>query len=443
MTDERRRRACFGAEGSDRSKEGRWRSAGPAARWVFCALGACAARDETELVRSMEARGGSSDAASTLESVTHAAEPEPQALTPFALRCGEGGLTRRGANDLSRLPYLQRVTATSAAILYARRADRALADAVEITQPDGTLVTTLSAQVDPAAPGGLQRVAYIQGLKPLTYYCYRLIDLTARIGFRTAPLPDTAAVVRFAVFGDSGNASLERISVRDRLEVQPIDLVLHTGDIAYEEGTREQLEQSFFGIYQNLLESVPVFPVPGNHEYVTDSAGPYLEVFDLPGNGVPGANERWYSFDWGDVHFVALDTEQVRDQQVGWLERDLAANRRSWTVVYLHKPPYSSGFHGGSALVEDAFVPAFQRHGVQLVFAGHDHHYERTLPMAGVTYVVTGGGGKSLRAVGGSEFTAYSESVMHFVGVEVNGVRMRGRAIDAAGREIDAFEITR
>jgi hypothetical protein len=419
------------------------RSGRPAARWVLCVLGACAARDETELVGAIETLGGSADAASALGGVTRAAEPERHALTPFALRCGPGGTTRGGANELSRLPYVQRVTATSAAILYARRNARAVADAVEITEPDGTLVATLPAQLDPAAPGGLQRVAYVQGLKPLTYYCYRVTDLTARIGFRTAPLPDTAAVVRFAVFGDSGSASFAQTSVRDQLEAQPIDLVLHTGDIAYEEGTREQLEQNFFRIYQNLLGRVPVFPVPGNHEYVTDSAGPYLEVFDLPGNGVPGANERWYSFDWGDVHFVGLDTEQVHDQQVAWLEHDLAANRRPWTVVYLHKPPYSSGFHGGSALVEDAFVPAFQRHRVQIVFAGHDHHYERTLPMAGVTYVVTGGGGKTLRAVGGSEFTVYSESVMHFVGVEVNGERMRVRAIDAAGRDIDTFEITR
>jgi hypothetical protein len=418
-------------------------SAGSAARWVLCVLAACAARDETELVGSFKTLEGSAGAASTIGSVRRAAEPERRALTPFALRCGQGGTTRGGANELSRLPYVQRVTATSAAILYARRNPSAVADAVEITEPDGTPVATLPAQVDPAAPGGLQRVAYVQGLKPLTYYCYRLAGLTGRIGFRTAPLPDTAAVVRFAVFGDSGSASLAQTTVRDRLEAQPIDLVLHTGDIAYEEGTREQLEQNFFRIYQNLLGRVPVFPVPGNHEYVTDSAGPYLEVFDLPGNGVPGANERWYSFDWGDVHFVGLDTEQVHDQQVAWLERDLAANRRSWTVVYLHKPPYSSGFHGGSALVEDAFVPAFQRYRVQIVFAGHDHHYERTLPMAGVTYVVTGGGGKTLRAVGGSEFTVYSESVTHFVGVEVNGGRMRVRAIDAAGRDIDTFEITR
>jgi acid phosphatase type 7 len=80
---------------------------------------------------------------------------------------------------------------------------------------------------------------------------------------------------------------------------------------------------------------------------------------------------------------------------------------------------------------------------VQLVFSGHDHDYERTLPMTGVTYVVTGGGGKSIRSVGRSAFTAYSESVMHFIWAELQGDVMRLRAIDAAGDEIDSVAIER
>jgi acid phosphatase type 7 len=438
---------------------------------LWCMLGACMGRDETALVTddatvtsSTAAAPGDADASGeavsadtavapaeavisgetviALRRATRAAVPRSGALAPFELRCGEGRVTRGGASELGRLPYVQRVTATSISILYTHASSDAGPDQVEITEPDGNPVLSVSATIDPTAPDGFQWVANVLGLKPLTYYCYAVLGLTERIGFRTAPLPDTNAVVRFAVFGDSGSASVAQTSVRDQLEVQPIDLILHTGDAAYEQGTLAQFEQNFFRIYQGLIKSVPIFPVSGNHEYRTDSASPYLQVFDLPHNGVPGSSERYYSFDWGDVHFVALNTEQVNDEQVTWLERDLAANQRRWTIVYLHRPPYSSGVHGGTPFVEQAFVPIFQRHRVPLVFTGHDHDYERTLPMDGVTYVITGGGGKSIRSVGRSAFTAYSESVMHFVWVEVNEETLRLRAIDAAGGEIDSVEIS-
>jgi hypothetical protein len=413
---------------------------------LLCVQGACATHDATE-IRGVDAETASGLVANATSTWPRDGAPAEDtsidALTPFETRCGKGRTTRDGAQQLTRLPYLQRVSATSAAVLYARRDDSSVTDEIEITEPGGTLVMHVTAEVDPSAPSGLQRVAVVQDLVPRTYYCYSIVGLTGRIGFRTAPAPDTGAVVRFAVFGDSGSGSVAQTSVRDQIEAHAIDLILHAGDVAYEQGSLAQFEQNFFRIYQNLLKSIPVFPVPGNHEYATDSAAPYLEVFNLPENGSPGASERWYSFDWGDVHFVGLDTERADAEQAEWLERDLAANLLPWTVVYFHKPPYSSGAHGGSAHIEEAFVPAFQRHRVQVVFSGHDHHYERTLPMAGVTYVVTGGGGKSIRRVGRSAFTAYSESVLHFVWAELNGDVMRLRAIDAAGAEIDSVDIER
>jgi acid phosphatase type 7 len=416
------------------------------ARSMLCMLGACAIPDATEIrgVDTETAGGVVATATVTWPRETPPAEDTSiHALTPFEARCGKGRTTRDGAEQLARLPYLQRVSATSATVLYARRDGSPVTDEIEITEPGGALVMHVSAEVDPSAPNGLQRVAVVQGLVPRTYYCYSIVGLTGRIGFRTAPAPDTGAVVRFAVFGDSGSGSVAQTSVRDQIEAHAIDLILHTGDVAYEQGSLAQFEQNFFRIYQNLLKSIPVFPVPGNHEYATDSAAPYLEVFNLPENGSPGASERWYSFDWGDVHFVALDTERADAEQAEWLERDLAANVLRWTVVYFHRPPYSSGVHGNSAHVEAAFVPVFQRQGVPIVFSGHDHDYERTQPMSGVTYVVTGGGGKSLRSVGRSAFTAHSESVMHFVWVELKADVMRLRAIDAAGAEIDSVEIER
>jgi hypothetical protein len=141
------------------------------------------------------------------------------------------------------------------------------------------------------------------------------------------------------------------------------------------------------------------------------------------------------------VHFVALDTEQLGETQTGWLAQDLAQNELPWTVVYLHRPPFSSGYHGSSGQVRAAFSSLFEQHGVQVVFAGHDHNYERTQPINGVTYVVTGAGGHGTRRVGRSSFTAYSENVLHFVHGEVQGDTLLLHAIDAGGREFDSVSI--
>lgn len=153
---------------------------------------------------------------------------------------------------------------------------------------------------------------------------------------------------------------------------------------------------------------------------------------------VPFARQQ---FDWGDVHFVGLDTQDLADEQTLWLDRDLASTKARWKVAYLHRPPLSSGQHGTQADVRKRFVGLFEKHHVQLVLAGHDHDYERTRPQHGVTYVVTGGGGRSTRAVSSSSFTAFSLAVLHFLYVEADDAAMTVHAIDATGAEFDSVVI--
>ena len=357
-------------------------------------------------------------------------------------QCGRGRLTIGGEAQLHRAPYLQQVSATSALVLFTLN-DAVPGPTLTLTRPSGETVQSVLATPDPADETGLQRRAQLTELEPSAVYCYSLDELSEPVGFRTAPLPSVNAPVRFVVFGDSGNGGTNQGLVRDQLDTVHFDLMLHTGDIVYGGGTLSQYDNEFFGEYGEFIESVPVFPTSGNHDYETDSAGPYRQVFAVPENGGPYGLERWYSFNWGDVHFVALDTEQVGAAQADWLAEDLASNDLPWTVVYLHRPPYSSGEHGSSTRVRDAFSPLFEEYGVQVVFAGHDHDYERTRLINGVTYVVTGGGGHGTRSVGHSAFTAYSEDVLHFVQAEVQGDAMLLHAIDAGGREFDSVRIAR
>jgi 3',5'-cyclic AMP phosphodiesterase CpdA len=249
--------------------------------------------------------------------------------------------------------------------------------------------------------------------------------------------------VSFVAFGDSGHGGPDQRAVFEQLQGVPFDLVLVTGDVAYPSGSLASYEDNFFAMYAPMLGSVPVFPVAGNHDYETQNAAPFLEVFALPENGGPEGAERWYSFDWGDVHFVAVDTERVGAEQAAWLDADLAENELPWTIVFGHKSPYASGAHGSNEDVRKAFAPILEFHRVPLMLAGHDHDYERTEEINGVTYVVTGGGGRGTRAVGKSAFTAFSHDVLHFVYVTIDGDELRLYAIDATGREFDFASIRR
>jgi hypothetical protein len=134
--------------------------------------------------------------------------------------------------------------------------------------------------------------------------------------------------------------------------------------------------------------------VLGNHE---NDSPYYFDVFHFPGN------ERWYSFDYGNVHFVALEIDWSSSyapgsEQSQWLENDLAHTDQLWKVIFFHVPLYTSGPHGYDpeiSQLREALEPLFTQYGVDLVFNGHDHDYERSVAN-GVVHIVAGGGGAPL-----------------------------------------------
>jgi predicted phosphohydrolase len=385
--------------------------------------------------------------ASATGDVTHPLTQRTDPTQSITQACAAKATPPTVDGAFTKRPYLQQMTDSSVHVDWIAAAQPA--PSVIVTTPEGGAVATVSATGDDSVHADAGKRAWsapVAGLTADTTYCYEIKAGDAVLGsagFHTAPAAGQGKPIRFIAFGDSGTGSSDQIADYTQMKTVPFDLMLHTGDVGYGSGTATELQQYFFDMYADTLEDVPAFPASGNHEYDSADAAPFREAFDLPPNGGEGGVERWYSFDWGDAHFVALDTERTGAVEAKWLEADLAANKRPWTIVYAHKPPFSSGEHGNDSSFQTYFKPILEKYHVQLVLNGHDHDYERTKPQNGVTYVVTGGGGGGTRPVGSSSFTAFSDAVIHFVYVTIQGDSLTLHAIDGTGKEFDSVVIPR
>ena len=215
----------------------------------------------------------------------------------------------------------------------------------------------------------------------------------------TAPVPGTAKPTRIWVIGDSGTADANARAVRDYFldftGSRDPDLWIMLGDNAYEDGTDAEYQAAVFETYSQVLPKTVLWPTLGNHDGSTaDStteSGPYYDIFSLPRNGEAGGvasgTEAYYSFDYGNLHFVCLDSYETDRSSDGammtWLEADLAANDKEWVIAFWHHSPYSKGSGdsdelGHSIALRQNAVPLLERYGVDLVLTGHSHSYERS-----------------------------------------------------------------
>ena len=215
-------------------------------------------------------------------------------------------------------PYLQNMRPDRATVVWSTRENQAgelrystdskLANYTSIPFAGGQRFATAVTRM---ANDFYQYRAYLTGLSPSTVYYYQILmngqDITTD-GGRQFKTPDFAGPFQFLVYGDSGAGTPEQGFVLQQMLKEQPDLVLHVGDIAYENGTYDEFTTNHFGVYFSMMKHLPFFPCPGNHEYYTNFAAPYLALHAPPTDTVPdGDLGRYYSYDWNGVHFVALD----------------------------------------------------------------------------------------------------------------------------------------
>ncbi|WP_231597918.1 metallophosphoesterase [Synechococcus sp. CBW1002] len=249
--------------------------------------------------------------------------------------------------------------------------------------------------------------------------------------------------LRVLAIADSGSGNANQQAVADRMAAlhrrEPVNLVLMGGDNIYPDGNIKLVQSTFERPYRALLQAgVPFHAVLGNHDIRTANGTPQLHYKPF---GMAG---RWYSLRRGPVEFFLLDTNGNADwnRQLPWLQSALSASKAPWKVVVGHHPIYSSGHYGDQPHLIHRLTPLFKRHGVQLYINGHEHNYERTKPIDGITYLTVGGAGAWLRPVKANARSARAASVYSFAELDFTPTQLELRAWDSKGQRIDQVQLT-
>ena len=261
---------------------------------------------------------------------------------------------------------------------------------------------------------------------------------------------NAADQLSFAAIGDNGSGGRQAMAVAEEMarsyRRKPFGLVSLLGDICYYGPIRLRFGDAFVRPMSPLIDAGVDFELAiGNHDgglFVDDEA--LAEIEDtLQLLGTPA---RYYATTHGPVDFFYLDSSAPAmlgpdgAVQLEWLDDSLASATSQWRIVALHHPVYSSGSHGPTPHLEGLLEPILRRHRVDLVLAGHDHHYERSVPIDGITYVVSGGGCKTT-PVRPRPHTAFAASALQYMRIEVDGDRLTGHSEGPSGRLLDRFEL--
>ncbi len=305
-----------------------------------------------------------------------------------------------GIAGLSRGPYLQMNSDSGVTVRW--RTDMATDSVVRSGTIHGALTTSTT-----DATLTTEHEVRVSGLQPDTKYFYSIGTTDETLAgddgdhfFMSAPVPGIDRPMRIWLLGDSGTADGNQQAVRDAYYGSAAyrfnDMVLLLGDNAYNTGTDAEYQHALFDTYPTVLQQSPVWSCLGNHETAQDRSGsypgvPYFDIFTFPAaaecGGYVSGTERYFSWDFGNIHFISLDVQTsnaaLRTNMLAWLDNDLAANTRRWTIAVWHHPPYTKGSHNSdtesqTTWAREQIVPRLEDAGVDIVISGHSHCYERS-----------------------------------------------------------------
>lgn len=356
-------------------------------------------------------------------------------------------------------PYLQAATLSSMVVMS------------ETNRPSGMVVEygpsqPLSYRAQIPEPKALGEVK-LDNLEPNTRYFYRVLRDDGNGATLASPIRAMKTAVppempySFGIIGDTQrNPEVTRKCAEVAFAMRP-DFMLHCGDVVDDGFAKNQWLKDLFEPMKGLLAHTPIFPVIGNHE---GNSHFYYDYFSLPDP------EYYYTFTFGNAQFFMIDSNKDLSpdgEQYKRLERDLAASKAVWKFAAHHHPCFSSDNDDyGDTQTGQAdkpmtwgdsnarkLVPLYEKYGVDIVFNGHIHSYERTWPILnmtinqkkGVRYIVSGGGGGGLETAAPNKawFSVHVNRAHHICYVTIHDRTIQLKAYDIDGRLFDTFEFTK
>ncbi len=290
-----------------------------------------------------------------------------------------------------------------------------------------------------------QHQYFISDLQPAVKYFYRVTAGTdIHTGnFRSAP-SDTVNAIKFIAYGDTRsypadhNEVAKKIIAEINADEQLQTVLISVGDLVrYGDNESDWTDQFFNPAYPNIINMLSRLPYQssrGNHE---QSAVLFQKYFPYP-----FISGRYWSFDYGPLHFVMVDqytTYSTGSAQLNWIENDLATTDKPWKFIVLHEPGWSAGGHENEGPVQTLLQPLCIKYNVPIVFGGHNHYYARAV-VNDIHHITTGGGGAPIYSANPNyPYIVATKQVHHYCKIEIENDILNFSATDVNGNIIDEF----
>ena len=285
----------------------------------------------------------------------------------------------------------------------------------------------------------------IENLVPNKKYFYQVVADTLKsnvIPFKCNITKDRP--LTFVVTGDSRSNVRIFNEISEGIKNKNPDLIISVGDIVRNGGNYKQWDEYFFNVAGKLIDRIPFLPSVGDHESSKGDGdeGKLFTYFYMPNKNY---KKLWYSYDYGNAHFVVLDYRYPESKEmIEWFKKDMSNSHSEWNFVYMHRPSYNLGGHC-SAWGREIWPKLFSKYNIDIVFAGHSHLYERFYPVRpnnkpeahAVTYITSGGSGAYLYKTGKSHLLAFAKSVYHYIVVKLNNDQIELTAYKKDGSILD------
>lgn len=365
------------------------------------------------------------------------------------------------AQAVDRYPYLQQPTETS--VLVALKTSAASTATLDWGISPTNLSNTLS-----SATQAQKHDFTISGLQPNTQYYYQVSSssgFTSAVEHFWTAKPKGTPDVSFLHYGDCGYNNSTQNGISALMEQEEVDFAVVAGDV--DQGTGDNYDNVFFGVYKNMLAHDCHYTAIGNHDIIANNGADFFDAFYQPTNN-PQGSEHYYTFTWGNAKFICLDSNMDYDpgsDQHDFMLEELRCNDHQWLFVFFHHPPWTNGWdpsyyvpfqqyyeYDGEDDMRTDLVPYFEQYGVDFVLNGHSHCYQRG-SMNGVEYVISGGAGSPvLDGRTCNTFPSYNACapnistelyINQYVRFDIDGDEATYVCIDPSGAVVDSVTLTK